>query len=173
MNNLLFDTPHLMDGAAPILDRFPVGAHNTDLNTLGNPSAPTQHHFTNQQPMAQQHPATQGPQMQPHMAQSLQTSQQVFPPQTIDAPAYRNHLSPLNQDEQSPTTSVPGPVAGPNTATPTQSVYGDASGISPNETLPITAGLDNRSPASQQPFTAVPTACLGCVSNPSIFSAFH
>ncbi|CAK7273944.1 hypothetical protein SEPCBS119000_005917 [Sporothrix epigloea] len=163
MNSITFNASPLIEGAAPILDHLSTGAHDSDLATLGNPSAPAQHPFANQL-MIQQHPATQGPHIRPHLSQPIQASQQALPPQLVDAPSFRSHRSPSHQQQQSPTTAVAGPVSGPNSATPTHSVYGDGSVVSPDETSPKTVGLDHRSPASQQPFTAVPTACLGCRS---------
>ncbi|CAK7199062.1 hypothetical protein SEUCBS139899_001730 [Sporothrix eucalyptigena] len=183
MNSIPFDTPPLMEAAAPMLNGLQVGVHSASPGTLSNANDPAQHHLQNQQQVPQQHPATQAPPMQAHPAQALHAQPlyaqplQAQPLQAqplhsppFQAPPYQGHPPPAPlQQQQPPTPSVTGPGSVASTVTPTQSVYDDGntagSNTSPSETSPVTAAPDNRSPAGQpQPFTAVPTACLGCRS---------
>ncbi|CAK7232946.1 hypothetical protein SCUCBS95973_008429 [Sporothrix curviconia] len=172
----------------------PVGAQAGELGTLSNTGTPAQHHLQNQpmaqQHPATQAPQMQAHPAESLQASQLQAQQMQAPslsPPSFQTPAYpppqHQHQQQQHQQQQQqlpPTTTAAGHVSAASTVTPTQSVFDDAiinrsingsingstngSITSPNEISPVTATPDNRSPAGQQPITAVPTACLGCRS---------
>ncbi|CAK7237589.1 hypothetical protein SBRCBS47491_010032 [Sporothrix bragantina] len=181
-----------MPGGTHAGDLGTLGNHNGSAQHHLQGQAMAQQHAVTQAPQMQPHPAQslQASQLQAQQLQTQSLSSQSFPAPTYPGhPPPQLQQPPQQQQQQQPqqppsTATMAGPASATSTVTPTQSVFDDAniagsingsisgsingsingSITSPGETSPVTAAPDNRSPATQQPFTAVPTACLGCRS---------
>ncbi|ERT01997.1 hypothetical protein HMPREF1624_00292 [Sporothrix schenckii ATCC 58251] len=187
MDSHPYDASVMMASGAPLMNGLLTSVPPGAPGTLSGPGGLTQpHHLPNQPPQQhqqhQQHqslsqplPVSQGHQMQSHPAQPLHSQPlqaqalQAPPPiqtQTLSAQPFQQQAFQSQQQPPPPPTSLASSGTTTNTTTLTLSAYDDgnanASNTSPSDTSQNTS-QENRSPIGQ-PFTAVPTACLGCRS---------